>query len=286
VNVRGASLRKLAYAGARYGPRFWVKYSPAFFGVAFACALPEERAKIRASLTRLRGPRGRVVDAVDVVRTFVAYAHCLAESLGGERPEAAAAVPEVRGAEHLRAAACQGKGVILVTAHCGAWDAAARFLARDYDADVLVVMAPEEDSKARGFTDVIRERSGLRVAHVGGHPLDSLKALAHLRRGGFLAVQLDRVAGLEATVEVRLGGEPFRVPAGPFRLAALTSAPVVPVFTRRLGYFRHRIEVAPPIAVSRTAPADAACAVAAGDAAAAMERFLAANPTQWFPFSH
>jgi lauroyl/myristoyl acyltransferase len=264
VKVRGVELRKLAYAGA----------------------LPEERAKIRASLTRLRGARGRVVDTVDVVRTFVAYAHCLAESLGGERPEASAVAPEVHGAEHLRAAASEGKGVIVVTAHCGAWDAAARYLARDYDAEVLVVMAPEEDTRARGFTDVIRERSGVRIAHVGGHPLDSLKALAHLRRGGFLAVQLDRVAGLEATVEVRLGGEPFRVPAGPFRLAALTSAPIVPVFTRRLGYFRHRIEVAPPITVPRAAPADAACAVAAAEAAAAMERFLSENPTQWFPFSH
>jgi KDO2-lipid IV(A) lauroyltransferase len=263
-----------------------VKYSPAFFGIAFACVLPAERAKIRASLTRLRGRRGQFADTVDVVRTFVAYAHCLTESLGGERPEATAAVPEVCGVEHLRTAASEGKGVILVTAHCGAWDAAARFLARDHDADVLVVMAPEEDTKARGFADVIRERSGVRVAHVGGHPLDSLKALTHLRRGGVLAVQLDRVAGLEATIEVCLGGEPFRVPAGPFRLAALTSAPIVPVFTRRLGYFRHRIEIAPPIAVPRTAPPDAACAVAAGQAAAAMERFLAANPTQWFPFSH
>jgi hypothetical protein len=38
--------------------------------------------------------------------------------------------------------------------------------------------------------------------------------------------------------------------------------------------------------VPRTAPPEAACAEAAGQAAAAMERFLAANPTQWFPFSH
>ncbi|HVW28511.1 MAG TPA: lysophospholipid acyltransferase family protein [Polyangiaceae bacterium] len=286
MNVRGVRLRKLAYAGARYGPRLWVKYSPAFFGVAFACALPGERAKIRASLARLRASRGRLGDTIDVVRTFVAYAHCLAESLGAERAEALSAVPEVRGAEHLRAAAQEGKGVIVVTAHCGAWDAAARFLARDYDADVLVVMAPEEDTRARGLSDVIRERGRVRVAHVGGHPLESLKVLRHLRRGGFLAVQLDRIEGLEATVEVRLGNEPFRVPAGPFRLAALTGAPIVPVFTSRLGYFRHLIEVAPPIRVPRRTSPEQGLVAAAGGAAAAMERFLSENPTQWFPFAH
>jgi phosphatidylinositol dimannoside acyltransferase len=273
VNVRGAPLRRLAYAGARYGPRFWVKYSPAFFGVAFACALPADRAKIRASLSRLRGPRGRLTDTIDVVRTFVAYAHCLAESLGAERVEALAAAPEVR-------------GVIVVTAHSGAWDAAARFLARDYDADVLVVMAPEEDTRARGLSDVIRARGRVRVTHVGGHPLESLKVLAHLRRGGFLAVQLDRVGGLEATVDVRLGNEPFQVPAGPFHLAGLTGAPIVPVFTRRLGYFRYCIEIAPPIRVPRRTSAEPGVAAAASRATAAMERFLRENPTQWFPFSH
>jgi len=285
VNVRGAGLRKLAYAGARYGPRFWVKYSPTLFGVAFACALPGERAKIRASLRRLLGTRGAVRENLDVVRTFVAYAHCLAESLAAERPEALSATPVVSGSEHLRAVLAAGKGAIVVTAHCGSWDAAARFLARDHAADVLVVMAREADRGAGGLQDVIRERSGVRVAHVGGHPLDALKALAHLRRGGFVAVQLDRIAGLETTLAVPLSGAPFRVPAGPFRLAALTGAPIVPVFTRRLGFFRHEIEIAPPIWVSGSG-AEAEIEAAAHAAARSMERFLTDNPTQWFHFSH
>ena len=132
MNVRGVALRRLAYGGARYGPRFWVKYSPTFFGLAFACALPAERAKIRGSLRMLLGRRSGVEEHLDVLRTFVAYAHCLTESLAVERPEAVAAVPTVRGAEHLRAALAGGRGAIIATAHAGAWDAAARFLARDH----------------------------------------------------------------------------------------------------------------------------------------------------------
>ena len=119
-------------------------------------------------------------------------------------------------------------------------------------------------------------------AHVGGHPTDALKLLPHLRRGGVVAVQLDRSAGSGTPVQVPLGGEPFGVPAGPFRLAQLTGAAVVPVFTRRVGYFRHEVDVSAPIFVAAGA---AGVTAAAEHAARAMERFLAANPTQWFHFS-
>jgi KDO2-lipid IV(A) lauroyltransferase len=262
-----------------------VKYSPALFGVAFACALPRERAKIRESLRRLCGPRGAVEETIDVVRTFVAYAHCLTESLASERAEAEAAVPVVHGSEHLQAAIERGKGVIIATAHAGAWDAAARFLARDYAQRVLVVMAREPDRDAAELQDVIRERSGLLVAHVGGHPTDALKLLGHLRRGGVVAVQLDRSTGPETMVEVALSGMPFGVPVGPFKVAQLTGAPIVPVFTRRSGYFRHEVEISAPIFVD-PGSGEAGVAVAAGHAARAMEGFLTANPTQWFHFAH
>src|SRR5262249_26365253 len=140
VNVRGIGLRRLAYAGARYGPRFWVKYSPAFFGVAFACALPAERRRILESHRRLLGRRGRVVEGLDVARTFVTYAHCLAESLAVDRAEAKEMPPAVVGFEHLEGAFRKG-GVIIATAHAGGWDAAARWLSRDHAAGVMIVMA-------------------------------------------------------------------------------------------------------------------------------------------------
>jgi KDO2-lipid IV(A) lauroyltransferase len=285
VNVRGGSLRKLAYGGARYGPRAFVKYSPAVFGAAFACLLPRERARIRESLSIARGSRSGLAEHLDVVRTFVTYAHCLTESLAMERPEAKAAVPEVLGGEHLGAALSGGRGVVIVTAHTGAWDAAARWLARDHGLDVMLVMAAEDDERARALQDGLRERLGVRVAHVGGHPLDALPVLRHLRRGGAVAVQLDRVARREGAVEVRVGGRPFSVPAGPFHLALLSGAPIVPVFTRRLGYFRHEIRVCPPI---RLEPRSGRSGVSRAAAAAAleMERFVSENPTQWFHFSH
>jgi KDO2-lipid IV(A) lauroyltransferase len=285
VNVRTSAWRRLAYGGARHGPKFWLRYSPAFFGAAIACILPEERTRIRQSLRLVSARRGALREHLDVIRTFVAYAHCLAESLAIERPEAIASVPVVLGLEHLQAALDLGRGVVLVTAHTGAWDVAARSLARDHALDVLLVMAAEQDAEARGIQDDLRHRLGVRVLHVGRHPLDALPVLRHLKKGGLVAVQLDRVTRSESAVEVELRGRPFSVPSGPFRLASLAGAPVVPVFSRRTGYFQYEITVCPALRVQPNAtPAE--LAEAAGRAAGDMGRFLGENPTQWFHFSH
>ena len=284
MRANGAGLRKLAYWGARYGPTAFVRHSPTVIGATFAALLPELRSRVRRNLRRVRGPANPVSDTVDVVRTFVEYAHCLAESLGAERPEALAEAPRVFNPERLRTALAGGRGAVVVTAHTGAWDAAARFLARDIDADVGIVMAKEPDAGARSLHDAVRGRTGVRVFHVGEHPVDALPALRHLRQGGVLAVQLDRSSATTQVVSVPLSGEPFAVPSGPFRLASLGGAPVVPVFTRRVGYFRYEVTVGSPIRVPPRAT-DADVREAALAAVSEMERFISGNPTQWFHFS-
>ena len=72
-------------------------------------------------------------------------------------------------------------------------------------------------------------------------------------------------------------------PEGPLRLASVSGAPIVPVFTRRLGYMDYDVQVAQPIRLPRRpAPADLDAAAAA--VLRAMEAFVRANPTQWFHF--
>jgi KDO2-lipid IV(A) lauroyltransferase len=80
-----------------------------------------------------------------------------------------------------------------------------------------------------------------------------------------------------------LFGAPFPVPEGPLRLSAVSGAPVVPIFTRRLGYMDYDVHVAQPIRLPRRpSPADLHAAAAA--VLCAMEAFVRANPTQWFHF--
>lgn len=219
-----------------------------------------------------------------MLRTFVGYAHCLAESLALERPEAQAAVPSVKGGGHLDAALRAGRGAVLVTAHTGVWDAMARWLARDHAIPVSIVMAAEEDARARALHDGVRERAGVRIVHAGGDPVKALGLLRELRKGGIVAIQLDRPTSREAALDVTLGGAPFSVPEGPFLLASLAGAPVVPVFARRVGYFRYELEARPAISVPPHAGRPELLRAATA-AVGEMEAFLQRNATEWFHFS-
>jgi lauroyl/myristoyl acyltransferase len=280
-----AFLRRLAYAGARFGPRFVIEHSPKFFGTAFALALPETRRRVLRNLRRVKGRQSFFSEQRDVLKTFTSYAACLAESLGIERTDAGDTELVVHGDAHLRAALASARGAILVTAHIGPWDCAARLLAQNFAADVVVVMLAEPDEAARKIHDSVRERSGVRVMHVGDHPLDSLPLLRHVRNGGVLAVQIDRGAPGGRYLDVELFGRNERVPEGPFRLAALSGAPIVPIFAHRVGYFRYEFSVEAPILVPRGA-SELDLRTAASTAAASMQAFITRHPTEWFHFTN
>jgi KDO2-lipid IV(A) lauroyltransferase len=275
--------RKLAYAGARYGPSFWVRYSPGLFGAAFALLLPRARREVEDTLRWVQGEDSSFRRRREVLGTFASYAHCLAEALASGRPEAERPSLRVSGEQHLTAALARGAGAIVVTAHAGPWDALARVLRKRFGLDVMVVMEAERDAQARGLHDSVRASAGVNVVHVGDDPMLALALRKQLEQGGVVALQLDRGAPSGRALRVRLFGRAFSVPEGPFRLAAVSGAPIVPVFARRAGYFEYDVEVHPAIDVERAADR-AALELAAGRAAQSMQDFIGRNPTQWFRF--
>jgi KDO2-lipid IV(A) lauroyltransferase len=262
-----------------------VRYSPPLFGLAFALALGSERRMVLDNLRRVRGQRGFFEEQRDALKTFATYASCLAESLGAERPEGAEPRFHVIDNQHFEAALAVGRGLIIVTAHVGPWDIISRTISKAATGrPVLIAMSAEADTTARTLHDAIRQRAGMRIIHVGDHPLDAMPLLKHLRGGGIVAMQLDRAPKSTRSVEVSLFGAPFRVPEGPFRLAGLAGAPILPVFARRLGYFDYELTMRPRIEVSGR-PGAAELRSAAEQTARAMEQFIGACPTQWFHFN-
>jgi KDO2-lipid IV(A) lauroyltransferase len=149
---------------------------------------------------------------------------------------------------------------------------------------VLVVMEREANAEARELQDRHRGERGLRVLHIGAHPIDALPLIAHLKQGGVAALQLDRVPPSGRVLSVPLFDEPFRVPEGPFRLAALSGAHVLPVFARRVGFFDYQLEISEPIALGRRPSAEELQA-AAQQAISAMQAWIEQSPTQWFHFA-
>jgi lauroyl/myristoyl acyltransferase len=279
----GPFWRGLATFGAAHAPRALVRYSPPAWALAFALAMPEARARVRSNLRRVLGVRPNRDELADVFRTLSHFASCFTEGLamGGPRPPGVECV--VEGAPHLERAVSLGRGVIMLTAHTGAWETLGPLLKTDFDLDVMIAMQPERDEDARRIQDRARVRSGVKIAHVGDDPLAALTLFTHLRGGGVLGIQIDRAPDAMRSLPVQFLGEPWRVPRGPFDLARVTGAPILPVFTRRLGYLRYEIRVCPLIELERNAP-PAALVEAARGATAEMERFIRAHPTHWFDF--
>ncbi|WP_437641582.1 lysophospholipid acyltransferase family protein [Sorangium sp. So ce854] len=276
--------RRALTAGVMRGPEPWVRHSPPVFGVLFAAALPGLRRRVEHNLRRVRGPRSPVADVLDSAAVFATYGSCITEALLLASGRGYAVQRRTRGVEHYRACAAPGRGIIMVTAHTGGWDIAGQILGVVHPEGVMLAMQRERDPEARAIQDEARRRAGVQVAHIGDGPLDALPLLSHLRRGGVVAMQIDRVPPGMRSREVPFLGARWRAPEGPIALAALSGAPILPVFTHRLGFLDYEAVVSPPIWVARRATEeerDSAAAAMMG----AMERFVRAHPTQWFHFS-
>jgi KDO2-lipid IV(A) lauroyltransferase len=251
-------------------------------GVVFGLMLPGVRRRIRRNLRRVLGRRGFWPEFRDTLATLANYASCFAESLARERIEAQAAAREVIEDAGVAKIIKQNRGLVLLTAHLGASEMAGGLMAAVYDASVLVAMQGERDSTARQFHDGVRISKGVRVVHVGAHPLDAMPLYEHLKEGGVVAIQFDRVPDGMRAETVTLFGEPFRVPSGPFALAGLAGVPVLSVFAQRRGLFDYLVHVGQLQEVQK------GCkdfAVLAQKAASEMEAAIVRAPTQWFHFA-
>jgi KDO2-lipid IV(A) lauroyltransferase len=281
-SLDGPRLRTLAKVGASRGPGWFVRVAPPVIGlVAFALATTRRRA-IAESQHRVRGSRGVVKDTLDVARTFVTYAECLTEGLRG--PSHGSEIEAiVRGAEHLEDALAAGKGLVLVTAHTAGWELAGRLLLRDLGLRVMIVVRREDDAEASAIQDDARRAQGLIVAHAGDDPLSALPLLKHLREGGIVALQIDRVPGGMRSRPVQLFGKAGRIPEGPLRLAAASGAPVLAVFSARTGHGRYEVVVRQPVWLERGA-GEGEIDAAAQKVADGFTEFVRGRPTQWFHF--
>jgi KDO2-lipid IV(A) lauroyltransferase len=283
LSLDGELLRRAAWWGSR-GPEWFVRAAPPVVGVVAWALAADERRFVARNLRRMHDGRGSPLrDALDGARTFATYASCLAEILGAG--SARGRLPEVvvHGELHVVDAISQRRGLILATAHTAGWETVGPLLTRDLGLRVMIAETPERDSAAREIQDDARRAHGLLVTHVGEDPFSALPLARHLREGGAVALQIDRLPPGQRQRSVTLFGAAGHLPDGPLRLAALTGAPLVPIFAARTGHRRYLVVASPPLRIARDA-SQAELDQAAQRLADAMQDFVVAHPTQWFHF--
>ncbi len=136
------------------------------------------------------------------------------------------------GAQVLRAAIDEGRGVLLVSAHLGPWEQVASSLVA-HGVPLVSVTRGAYDPRLEFVYRRLRGPSGV-AAIERGAPGSTARIVRTLRGGGVLGAPMD-LASRARSVDALFLGRPARTVVGPARLALATGAAIVVVTADRDG---------------------------------------------------
>jgi KDO2-lipid IV(A) lauroyltransferase len=249
------------------------------------------RRQVRANLRRVVGPGADLEAAVRAA--FRSYARYWVEAFRAADldPADLDARTTTDGFGHLDAALDQGKGVIVLLAHHGSWDVAARWAeCHGYHLAVVAEVVRPRSLFAKFVR--LREAVGLEVVPLQPRRRAAEPGAAAGGRGPGMGARLGEVLAANHLVGLltdrdlsgrapiaTLFGEPCRIPTGAIVLARRTGAPVVPITMLQRPGRRWHLQVLPAMDVS-TGPIAESCVTIAG----ALEGLIRTDPDQWHAF--
>lgn len=271
--------RRFAELGCVYGPEWWKRSSPPVIAAVIFAIARDRREAVLRNQRQVLGARGSVRRQWDAYRVFVEFARSLTESLEQWGPRPPALVRDVPEPELFSAALAEGRGLVVPTAHFGGWDIGARFLC-ELGRPVNLVVAPEPNPTTREFMHRLRTRFGFNIIYSGGSIFAALPVRAALRRNEVVGMQIDPWGPSPGAREIDFFGRSASFQMGPFVIARVAHAPLIPVFNVRTGLRRYQMRIA-----GRFDPRTAADVTAAFEATVRFyERLVREQPAQWLVF--
>jgi KDO2-lipid IV(A) lauroyltransferase len=279
----GSFWRKFAYLGCVYGPEWWKRYSPApIAGIIFAMVGRNRRATM-ANLEVILGEHSRSRVALLAFKTFAEFAHCFTESTEFYSPRCKPVRFDVAEENSLADALRRGRGAVIVTAHLGNWGIAAKGL-REYSVPVNLVMARERNTSIQEYARNLKEDAGVRVIYSDTSVFSSFNMIRALRNNEIVAMQLDRPVGAGGMRTLPFFGRAALFPSGPFILARLAGAPIIPVFAPRLGVRHYGVHIGRSHEVQKDSGDAGTLDRVMREVISELETVVRAHPTQWFQF--
>ena len=231
-----------AWSSRSFGSRFqhWIFYAViGRFGRGAAQALlrlvvlwyvgfrPSVRGRTGPYLRRRFPGRGAFGRLRDSYRLSLAFGKVLVDraALGILGPGPGPA-PEDR--VRLQALLAEGRGLILVTAHVGAWQGAMANLA-GLEVPVSLLIHRDGGDVDKQFFEHRPGAPPFTLLDPGGYLGSTLEMLQVLNQGGVLCIMGDRGQGA-GTVPVDFLGAPVPLPFSPYKLASATGAPIAVIF--------------------------------------------------------
>jgi KDO2-lipid IV(A) lauroyltransferase len=251
----------------------------------FLFLLKGERQAVVDNLRRVTGG-GRVEVSWKTYRVFYSFcdymvSYCYVPHASHEQLCAMLVDPD-RGAEKIDSCLSRGNGLIVWTAHVGNWEFASRLLEM-HGRPVNTARANEPGNTAEQALRGMMMNDRLRIVSVDEDALAPLELLRALRRNEIVAIQGDRTYRGRG-IAVPFFGAGANFPLGPFFLAYVSGAPVLPGIVVREGWLRYRVVMGEPIELPRTDDRDRDLETGLRQAAHFLEGVIATHHCQWLNF--
>ena len=285
-HVTGVFWYRFHQWGMRILPSWAVGPAIVLFTSFFFLSLRRIRQAIAANLEAVLGPCGWWQRQLRIWRTMWNHAWCNSERyerLSTDRPFDV----QADGLENWPDSAAMDRGLVLVTAHVGAWDVGSYLPQTTEQRHVHVVREQEMDPEAQEFIETLyRERTAehFTTHYSRDNPALGAVLLSALRRGEIVGLQGDRAATTGRTADAELLGRPLRLPVGPAALARAADCLAVPVFCFREGRRRYRVAIRPPIEPEPTADQEADLERITRRLTEEISWAIRQRPNQWFCF--
>ena len=283
LGVDGVWWRRLATLGSVHAPEWFKRAAPPVVASLIFGFVAERR---RGAIDNLQAVlhTDRWTASWAALRLFSEFAFCTSEAMEQDSPRPGPLRVDRPEPDPVKEALAEGRGVVVLTGHLGSWDIAARAL-RDFGRPVNVVMAQERNATSRDFVSRAREQAGMRLVLSDTSVFASIGLVAALRRNEIVAIQLDRAHAAGGVRMLPFLGAPAPFPSGPFVLARLARAPIVPVFVPRVGRRHYQIQAGQRIDVPREARDPRVLERVMDEAVRQLEAVVRNHPTQWFHFA-
>lgn len=243
----------------------------------------------RASRTYLAHVFGRPARTREVLRHFHAFAATTLDRVFLLARGELGFTFTLSGLDALEQAVSGPKGVLLVGAHVGSFEALRALCTRRPGLDLRLVLDRQQTPALNTLLEALALDRRSQVIDASQGPATVMLALGEAaQRGAFLALLGDRARAGESTVRVPFLGRDALLPTAPWRVAAALRTPVLLAFGLYLGrdrYHLHFERFTDRIDLPRALDARAqAITVLAARYAARVEAQLHRSPYNWFNF--
>jgi len=179
----------------------------------------------------------------------------------------------------------ENRGMIMMTAHVGCWQAAMSELGY-LNRQVHLLMRREDGDIDRHYYEHAGLECPYRIIDPTGYLGGTLEILAALKQGEIVCVMGDRLLGSEkSTIGVEFLGARAEVPFSAYKIASATRAPIVVFFNFKDGPASYRLQAVKIIRVPELPGRNAdTFGPYAAEFSSALDRFCQEHPYQFFNF--